>query len=111
MTLGALPHHPRQGQSSAFIDHVQHQGTTASTHPTAIHDQYQRLQSQAGQQHLSIRQKINLFLDLLIVEPSRQAFDPTLELALTAILVAMLGSWLLLLPTMPLINAARVVKC
>jgi hypothetical protein len=80
MTLGTLPHHPRQGQSSAFVDHVQHQGTTASTHPTDIHDHDQRLQSQAGQEHLSIRQKIYLFLDLLIVKPSRQAFDPTFGL-------------------------------
>ena len=32
-------------------------------------------------------------------------------LARSGALVAMLGSWLLLLPTMPLMNAARVVKC
>src|SRR5713101_8092212 len=32
-------------------------------------------------------------------------------LARAGALVAMLGSWLLLLPTMPLMNAARVVKC
>ena len=32
-------------------------------------------------------------------------------LARSGALVAMLGSWLLLLPTIPLMNAARVVKC
>ena len=82
MTLGPLTHHPGQGQGTAFIDHVQHQRTTSPAHPTAIHGPYQRLQGQAIQEHLGIRQKINLFLDLLIVEPSRQAFDPTFGLGL-----------------------------
>ncbi len=47
---------------------------------------------------------------MVLIEPSRQAFDPTFGLGSIAILVAILGSWLLLLATMPLMNAARVVK-
>ncbi len=42
MPFGALAHAPRQRQGTPLLDHVDHQGHTATADNTAIHDHDQR---------------------------------------------------------------------
>ena len=60
---------------------------------------------------MSIYGKVHLLQDPFVVEPAGQAFDPALGPGAIRNLVATLGSWVLLLPTIPLMSAASVVKC
>src|SRR5262249_25579520 len=55
MSLGALPHAPRQWQGAPFIQPMEHQCHPATAHDTAIHHQHERLKGARRQEELRIR--------------------------------------------------------
>ena len=73
MPLLALAHHPREGQRSSFIDHMDHQGDTPTPHDTPIHHQDERLQRQRRQQDLSEGEKIDLGGDVVVPQAIGQS--------------------------------------
>jgi len=73
--LRALTHPPGQRQGTTFIHHVEHQGHATVARHTAIHDEYQGLEGEMTEQDIRIGQKIHLFQDMVVVDPSGKAFD------------------------------------
>ena len=62
-------------------------------------------------QDVRIGQKVHLLQDMGVVDPPRKAFDTAFGFGAVGHVAAMCGSWVLLLPTIPLMSAARVIKC
>ena len=77
LALAALPGY-RQG--TAFVDDMHHQGHTAASHGTTIHDEHQGVQGQMSQQHLRIGHEIDLLSEAVIARPAGKAFAPALRL-------------------------------
>ena len=111
VTFAAFDHHPAKRQRPILIHHVEHQRGTASAHGTAVHHQHQRQVGKAMDEGLSIRQKIGLNADPIVVDPPRKAFDTAFGKGAVEYLFRDLGKWVRWLPTMPQIRAAKVVRC
>ena len=56
-------------------------------------------------------EKVHLLQDVLVIDPPGKPLTRLSGLVPSGTLVAMVGSCVLLLPTMPLMSAARVCTC
>jgi site-specific DNA recombinase len=73
----ALDHDPSERQGTAMIDHTQHQGDTAASHNTPIHDKCERLLCQIREQGLGDRQEPAVNGLPIVLEPAAEASDQT----------------------------------
>src|SRR5215470_5700689 len=81
MALLASAYQPRHGQGAPFVDHMEHQSDTPTSHDAPIDHQDQGLQRQMRQQDFGEGHKIDLRSDVVVLQPSGKAFHPALGLS------------------------------
>ena len=111
MPLGTVAPTPREGQGAPLRDHVEPQCQAAPAAGTALHDYHQGLEGSLCQEERDRGEHIPLLPEALVVEPSGKRCPRLSGLGPSGIVVAPLGRGVLLLPTIPLLSAASVVKC
>jgi len=118
MPLRPLPDLPHQWQGSTWGDHLEPQGDTPTPHDAPLHLQHQderrqrqdeRRQRQTRPPDLGARDTRYFLRAIVVLEPLRKAFGRLSGWGPSGTCAAMLGHCGLLLPTMPLLSAARVV--
>ena len=75
MTFLAFDHQPNERQSSTIIDDTDHQGQTATTNDTAIHDQREGVLAEIGEQGFGDGKEPGIESGLVMLEEATKAGD------------------------------------
>src|SRR6516164_9624051 len=110
MSLRSVAHSPGQRQGATFIDDMDHLRAPPAAPAAAIHDEHHRLQSEMTQQDIRIGQKVYPSRRWALSHHRAKRLTRLSGLVPARTFMAMWGSWVLLLPTMPLRSAARVLR-